>query len=269
MGLLRNIQKYVASDKYTKEAVLAKEAIVGTYGSAAVKKNSQSELSQKDKQALKATQLGRLLADSKDFMLHKNGNDYALYNVEKNTMQIYYSDGTFKSFYNAKTGETFGFYPDGVFKTHECDGFGELFKEYYPNGQEKTTPVRQPRHMQNYEVFSADGKVIASHESSSVHRSNGLLDTTSYWVLYNGKTGNKTASYTLHEANAEGGGYLTEFSLCDSDGKEQNVSLGNKPVKIPSREDGDISPLNEKTLRGYQPRSSLKGRGTNSTSSEL
>ena len=73
----------------------------------------------------------------------------------------------------------------------------------------------------------------------------------------------------LQAANAGGGGYLTKFSLYNSNGEEQEVSLGNKPIKIPSSEDGDIHPLNEKTLRGYQRRSTPKGRFTNGTSSEL
>ena len=215
---------------------------------------------------------------------------YVVWNSKTHTTEFYYSDGKMQSSYDGKTGKFVGFYPDGT-KSGECDGFDAPFKQYYQNGQLKATPVPQPMNLHSYQVFSEDGKVIASHESQSAAKvventtkveddtiflpdrnetvllgqnirktEVSVLQTTSQWTLYNPETGKKTAGYTIKDSGPQADGWLTEIRLYDENGKEQKISLenGKRRHRLQYRENGALRPLSEKVLRQIAQKEQMK-----------
>ena len=256
---------------------------------------------QRSKQELEKNSSGRpvRVGDAVEVTNKTKDGGYVVWNSKTHTTEFYYSDGKMQSSYDGKTGKFVGFYPDGS-KRGECENFDAPFYEYYPNGQLKATPVPQPRNLHNYQVFSEDGKVIASHESQSAAKEIentqettdetfylpdrnetvvagkrmtsskvSVLQTTSQWTLYNPETGKKTAGYTIKDSGPQADGWLTEIRLYDENGKEQKISLENGKTRhrLQYRENGAVRPLSEKVLRQIAKKEQTKNLALNMGSS--
>lgn len=252
---------------------------------------------QRSKQALEKNSSGRpvRVGDAVEVTNKTKDGGYVVWNSKTHTTEFYYSDGKMQSSYDGKTGKFVGFYPDGT-KSGECDSFDAPFKQYYQNGQLKATPVPQPMNLHSYQVFSEDGKVIASHESQSAAKvventtkveddtiflpdrnetvllgqnirktEVSVLQTTSQWTLYNPETGKKTAGYTIKDSGPQADGWLTEIRLYDENGKEQKISLENGKTRhrLQYRENGAVRPLSEKVLRQIAKKEQMKNLALN------
>ena len=296
MGLKDTLRK----GKIIAGSVLAAGLMMGASASAqenqpqnsdqqAVQMHSQR---QRSKQELEKNSSGRPVRVGEAVEVTNKTKDggYVVWNSKTHTTEFYYSDGKMQSSYDGKTGKFVGFYPDGT-KSGECDGFDAPFKQYYQNGQLKATPVPQPMNLHSYQVFSEDGKVIASHESQSAAKvventtkveddtiflpdrnetvllgqnirktEVSVLQTTSQWTLYNPETGKKTAGYTIKDSGPQADGWLTEIRLYDENGKEQKISLenGKRRHRLQYRENGALRPLSEKVLRQIAQKEQMK-----------